>query len=147
MIGSVWRFEIDHLLSNHNRMLIFHLDSEPSGREPLLPPDLSRLLHAGKRLERLRFKSALMRFGLWCAGLRRSTRIMEWLLGQIPPDLVVKRQAIDNAEVTFQLIWRRTIVQTSCRHMISRGKPLPPSQVHRFTTKSDGMWEVFGRRG
>jgi hypothetical protein len=33
------------------------------------------------RLERLSFKSALMRFGLWCAGLRRSTRIMVWLLG------------------------------------------------------------------
>ena len=47
MIGSVWRFEIDHLMSNHNRMLIFHLDSEPSGREQLLPQDLSGLLHAG----------------------------------------------------------------------------------------------------
>ena len=33
------------------------------------------------RLEQLSFKSALMRFGLWCAGLRRSTRIMAWLLG------------------------------------------------------------------
>jgi hypothetical protein len=32
------------------------------------------------RLEQLSFKSALMRFGLWCAGLRRSTRIMAWLL-------------------------------------------------------------------
>lgn len=34
-----------------------------------------------RRLEQLSFKSALMRFGLWCAGLRRSTRIMAWLLG------------------------------------------------------------------
>src|ERR671915_255190 len=33
------------------------------------------------RLEQLSFKSALMRFGLWCAGLRRSTRIRVWLLG------------------------------------------------------------------
>ena len=33
------------------------------------------------RLEQLSFTSALMRFGLWCAGLRRSTRIMAWLLG------------------------------------------------------------------
>jgi hypothetical protein len=33
------------------------------------------------RLEQLSFKSALMRFGLWCAGLRRTTRIMAWLLG------------------------------------------------------------------
>jgi hypothetical protein len=32
------------------------------------------------RLEQLSFKSALMRFGLWCAGLRRSARIMVWLL-------------------------------------------------------------------
>jgi hypothetical protein len=33
------------------------------------------------RLEQVSFKSALMRFGLWCAGLRRSTRIRVWLLG------------------------------------------------------------------
>src|SRR5688572_14384205 len=33
------------------------------------------------RLEQVSFKSALMRFGLWCAGLRRSTRIGVWLLG------------------------------------------------------------------
>jgi hypothetical protein len=33
------------------------------------------------RLEQVSFKSALMRFGLWCAGLRHSTRIRVWLLG------------------------------------------------------------------
>jgi hypothetical protein len=33
------------------------------------------------RLEQLSFKSALMRFGLWCTGLRHSTRIRVWLLG------------------------------------------------------------------
>jgi hypothetical protein len=33
------------------------------------------------RLELLSFKSALMRFGLWCAGLRRSIRIRVWVLG------------------------------------------------------------------
>jgi hypothetical protein len=33
------------------------------------------------RLEQLSFKSALMRFGLWCAGLRCGTRIMVGLLG------------------------------------------------------------------
>jgi hypothetical protein len=33
------------------------------------------------RLEPLSFTSALMRFGLWCTRRRRSTRIMEWLLG------------------------------------------------------------------
>jgi hypothetical protein len=32
------------------------------------------------RFEQLSFKSALIRFGLWCAGLRRSTRIRVWLL-------------------------------------------------------------------
>ena len=33
------------------------------------------------QLEQLSFKSALMRFGLWCAGLRGSIRIRVWLLG------------------------------------------------------------------
>jgi hypothetical protein len=33
------------------------------------------------RLEQLSFKSALMRFGLWCAGFRHCTRIRMWLLG------------------------------------------------------------------
>ena len=33
------------------------------------------------RLAQLSFQSALMRCGLWCAGLRRSTRIMAWLWG------------------------------------------------------------------
>jgi hypothetical protein len=33
------------------------------------------------RLEQLSFKSALVRFGLWYAGLRYSTRIRVWLLG------------------------------------------------------------------
>jgi hypothetical protein len=32
------------------------------------------------RLEQVSFKSALMRFGLWCAGLRSSIRIRVWLL-------------------------------------------------------------------
>jgi len=33
MIGSIWRLEIDRLMSNHHRVLIFYLYSEPSGRE------------------------------------------------------------------------------------------------------------------
>jgi hypothetical protein len=33
------------------------------------------------RREPWSFTSALRRFGLWCAGRRRSTRIMAWLLG------------------------------------------------------------------
>jgi hypothetical protein len=33
------------------------------------------------RLEQVSFKSALMRFGLWCARLGHGTRLMAWLLG------------------------------------------------------------------
>src|ERR671913_1171957 len=50
MTGSVWRFEIDRLLSNNNCVWAFHLHSEPSGREHLFPQDPSWLLHAGKLL-------------------------------------------------------------------------------------------------
>ena len=60
---------------------------------------------------------------------------------QIPSDLVVKCQTIDNTGVILQLIWLRASVQTSSRHRISRCEPLSPSQAHRFTTKSDGMWK------
>ena len=33
------------------------------------------------RLEQLSFKSALVRFGLWCARLRHGTRLVAWLRG------------------------------------------------------------------
>jgi hypothetical protein len=33
------------------------------------------------RLEQLSFKSALMRFGLWCAGLRHGIQVVAWLRG------------------------------------------------------------------
>src|SRR5262249_24462985 len=59
---------------------------------------------------------------------------------QIPPDLVVKYQAIDIVEVIFSLIWRWDIAQTSCRNRQSRCEPLSPSEAHRSTTKSGGMW-------
>jgi hypothetical protein len=62
---------------------------------------------------------------------------------QIPPDLVVKCQAIDIVEVLFPLRWRRTIVETSCRHRKSRYEPLSPLQAHRSTTKSGGMWNFW----
>ena len=47
---SVWRVEVDRFLSNNHGVRTCHLDSEPSGREQLLPQNLSRLLHAGKLL-------------------------------------------------------------------------------------------------
>jgi len=37
-------------------------------------------------------------------------------LFQIPPDLVVKWQAIDIADVIFSLIWRRHLVHTGGRN-------------------------------
>ena len=58
---------------------------------------------------------------------------------QIPPDLVVKYQAIDIVELIFSLIWRQNIVQTSCRNRKWRCEPLSPSEVHRATTKSGGI--------
>jgi hypothetical protein len=53
---------------------------------------------------------------------------------QIPPDFVVKYQAIDIADVIFSLIWRRHLVHTRGRTRKSRRKPLSPSAAHRFTT-------------
>ena len=53
---------------------------------------------------------------------------------QIPPDLVVKWQAIDIADVIFSLIWRRRHVHTGGENRKSRGEPLAPSTAHRFTT-------------
>src|SRR5262245_43192727 len=55
---------------------------------------------------------------------------------QIPPDLVVKHQAIDIVEFISLLIWRWNIVQTSCQNRKWRCEPLSPSEVHRTTTKS-----------
>ena len=41
--------------------------------------DASKVSEA--RLEQLSFKSALMRFGLWCARLEHGIQLMVWLLG------------------------------------------------------------------
>src|SRR5262249_25748463 len=60
---------------------------------------------------------------------------------QIPPDLVVKCQAVDMVEVISLLIWRRNIIHTSRRNKKWRGEALSPSEVHGSTTKSGGMWK------
>ena len=60
---------------------------------------------------------------------------------QIPPDLVVKYQAIDIVEVIFSLVWQRNIVQTSCRNRKSRCELLSLSGACRSTTKSGRMWK------
>ena len=53
---------------------------------------------------------------------------------QIPPDLVVKWQAIDIANVILSLIWRRYLVHAEGRNRKSRCEALSPSAAHRFTT-------------
>jgi hypothetical protein len=60
---------------------------------------------------------------------------------QIPPDLVVKSQAIDITEVILSRIRRPNTVQTLCRNRISRFEQLSTSEAHWSTTKSDGMCE------
>jgi hypothetical protein len=58
----------------------------------------------------------------------------------IPPDLVVKSQAIDMAEIILSRIRRPNAVHTLCRNRISRFEQLSTSEAHWSTTKSDGMW-------
>src|SRR5215510_3306404 len=64
--------------------------------------------------------------------------------GQIPPDLVVKTQAIDIVEVIAYLLRRSDVVQTSGRTRKSRCERLSPSEAHWSTTKFDGMWKNKG---
>jgi hypothetical protein len=59
---------------------------------------------------------------------------------QIPPDLVVKSQDIDIAEIILSRIRRPKAVQTLCRNRISRFEQLSTSEAHWSTTKSGGMW-------
>src|SRR5262245_14218608 len=59
---------------------------------------------------------------------------------QIPPDLVVKSQAIDIAEINSSRIRRPNAVPILCRNRISRFAQLSTSEAHWSTTKSDGMW-------
>ena len=78
---------------------------------------------------------------IWgCRG--RLRRVNSFWLYQILSDLVVNSQAIDNADFTFLLIWRRTFVQAPCRHRVLRCATLSPSQLHRFTTKVDRIWSI-----
>ena len=63
---------------------------------------------------------------------------------QIPPDFVVKSQAIDSTEVILSLIRRPKVVQTLHRNRKSRLELLFISETHRSTTKSDGMCEKGG---
>jgi hypothetical protein len=58
---------------------------------------------------------------------------------QIPPDLVVKTQAVDIAEIILSLIRRPNVVQMSYRNKKSRFELLSTSDAYWFTTKSDGM--------
>jgi hypothetical protein len=62
--------------------------------------------------------------------------------GQIPPDLVVKSQAIDITEIILSRVRRPNAVQTLCRNRISRFERLSTSDAHWSTTKSDGMWAI-----
>src|SRR5215475_10854247 len=59
---------------------------------------------------------------------------------QIPPDLVVKSQVIDMAEINSSRIRRSNAVPMLCRNRTSRFAQLFTSEAHWSTTKSDGMW-------
>ena len=65
-------------------------------------------------------------------------KIFNYIL-QIPPDFVVKSQAIDVAEVILALIRQLNLVSTLWRNRQSRRKRLSISEVHGSTTKADGM--------
>jgi hypothetical protein len=65
---------------------------------------------------------------------------------QIPPDLVVKSQAINIAEVILSLIRQQKVVQTLHRNRKSRLELLFISEAPRSTTKSDGMWQKLLKR-
>ena len=58
---------------------------------------------------------------------------------QIPPDFVVKSQAIDSTEVILSLIRRPKVVQTLHRNRKSRLELPFISEAHRSTTKFDGI--------
>jgi hypothetical protein len=61
---------------------------------------------------------------------------------QIPPDLVVKSQAIDIIGLIFYAHQGKNAIETSRRPSKSRSEPLSLSEGYWFTTKSDGMWLV-----
>src|SRR5215467_9623993 len=61
---------------------------------------------------------------------------------QIPPDFVVKSQAIDIMDVIRSRIRRQNFVQTLSSNRLSRYKPLSASEASWFTTKSVGVWQI-----
>jgi hypothetical protein len=61
---------------------------------------------------------------------------------QIPPDFVVKAQAIDIMDVIRSRIRRQNVVQTLSSNRLSRYKPLSASEASWFTTKSVGVWDA-----
>src|SRR5215475_5010594 len=63
---------------------------------------------------------------------------------QIPPDLVVKSQVIDIAEINSSRIRRLNAVPMLCRNRTSRFAQLFTSEAHWSTTKSDGMCLLEG---
>jgi transposase InsO family protein len=69
-------------------------------------------------------------------------RLLGSRIFQIPPDFVVKSQAIDVAEVILALIRQPTVVSTLWRNRQSRREWLSTSETHGSTTKSDGMWKI-----
>src|SRR5262249_19520022 len=81
--------------------------------------------------------------GVRCSQHLKSSRLplysMECGKFQIPPDLVVKTQAIDIVEVIAYLLRRSDVAQTSWRTRTSRCERLSPSEAHWSTTKFDGM--------
>jgi hypothetical protein len=84
--------------------------------------------------------------GLFCAPAGRAAFLfrrnpLECESFQIPPDFVVKSQAIDVAEVILALIRQLNLVSTLWRNRQSRRKRLSISEAHGSTTKADGMWE------
>jgi len=58
---------------------------------------------------------------------------------QIPPDFVVKSQAIDVAEVILALIRQPNVVSTLWSNRQSRRERLSTSEAHGSTTKSGEM--------
>jgi len=64
---------------------------------------------------------------------------------QIPPDFVVKSQAIDVAEVILARIRQPNVVSTLWGNRQSRRERLSTSEAHGSTTKSDGMCAGFMR--
>src|SRR5262250_1217787 len=77
----------------------------------------------------------------WCNAATRQTRTRQPRKSQIPPDFVVKSQAIDIMDVIRSRIRRQNVVQTLSSNRLSRYKPLSVSEASWFTTKSVGVWD------